>query len=799
MSHHPWADQKLQFMTLFACLILLIVALIFNAWLSTTALKKAYINTLVAGYSIAGSEPGLEIEYALKYGKRLNQFYGISEIMDKIIKNAPSLENVRIINSQGGILYDLQGKVADEQQHPTLPFDTAFQNYNLVRTESHYNLFFPIHDRSGVTIGFMNLIFGASVVDMRVKSFGWLSLKYFLIVLGCAVCVLTLLFFRVRIQRAQPMKMRWLLGIVLGLVIASQSGYMLINLSLFRQAYLDIVKENSILVAEIVKREIDGVLQKGVGYNELYQVDAWMGRVIKSVPEVGAMFIIDATGKELYNSSSRRNSSPFEYSIPLIRAVDGRAGYLNITLSQERINEKIRDVALDFLTALVTSIFFALELMGFYVIFSRSAAGSRRYAQWTNEKVKNLDIDIARPAIFLCYFFYHMTISFIPLQMQKIYQPFWGLPVKVVLGLPISMEVFCVGIAAFASGFFIDRKGWRLPLLESILTVLMGSILSSLAQDPLSFILSRAIVGFGFGICLTSIEVYIAVSLPEIPKVSRFPRFFAGMFAGSACGVALGAMIADNIGFSMTFLVAGVGMIVPFLFVYYFGRNGYIMPTQDVDVKQSGTVKSALYRYIGTREVASFLLMIAIPAMLCRIGFLYYFFPLFSSSQGLSTANIGRAFMIYAICFVFLQPLFSRILPKIKRTYLVVLAGGLLCVSGLFLFAWRGSILAAFLAVLMIGLADTMGAGAQNADLLSLDATHIYGSAKSLGIYRAVRKIGETMGPLVFSWVLILGTVSGIGWIGAGYLICLIFFLFGRHQGGMAEQDSNARDKPEAS
>ena len=404
--------------------------------------------------------------------------------------------------------------------------------------------------------------------------------------------------------------------------------------------------------------------------------------------------------------------------------------------------------------------------------------------------IRNQRRSFNRDELFI-YFFYHMTISFIPIQMQKIYQPFWGLPEKLVLGLPISIEVLCVGLAAFASGFFIDRKGWRLPLLASILTVLIGSILSGLAQAPPSFILSRAIVGFGFGICLTAIESYIAVSLSEIPKVSRFPNFFAGMFAGSACGVALGAMIADNIGFSTTFLIAGVGMIVPFLFVYYFSGNGDIMPIQDVNVKQSDTVKSALFSYLGTREVALFLLMIAIPAMLCRIGFLYYFFPLFSSGKGLSTANIGRAFMIYAICFVFLQPLFSRILPKIKKTYLVVFAGGLLCVSGLFLFAWRGSILAAFLAVLMIGLADTMGTGAQNAYLLSLNATRIYGSAKSLGIYRAVRKIGETMGPLVFSWVLILGTVSGIGWVAAGYLMCLMLFLFGCRQGGVANQDSH--------
>jgi predicted MFS family arabinose efflux permease len=786
MNEHPPASLKVQLITLFTCLVLLIVTLMFNAWLSTAALKKAYIDTLVARYTTAGSEPGIEIEYALKYGKRLNQFYGIAEIMDKIMKNAPSLKNIKIVTGEGKVLYDLQGRVADERLDSALLAETAFQSHHLVRTEGHYNLLLPIRDRSGNRVGFMDLIFDSAVVDRRVEAFVWQSLRYFAIVLGCAAMVLTLLFFRVRIRQSRPLKMKWVLGMVLGIIVVSQAAYMIVNLALFQKTYHNLVRENTVMVADIIKREIDGVLAKGVNYDELYRVDIWMGRVIKSIPEIEAMSISDAAGKEFYTTFSGKGNVPADYSVPLTGAADGKTGNLNIILSQNRIDDRIRDVALDLLTAIVTSVFLALELMGFYLIFRRSAAGSKRFAQWTQQEVKHFDIDIARPAIFLCYFFYHMTISFIPIQMLRIYQPFWGLPEKMVLGLPISMEVFCVGIAAFASGFYIDRKGWRFPLLAAILTILTGSVLSGLSREPLSFIASRAIVGLGFGICLTAIESYIAVSLPEVPKVSRFPHFFAGMFAGSACGVALGAMIADNIGFAATFFIAGAGMIAPFLFVYYFGRDGYTVPAGNSAVPEADSEKSSLRDYLGTREVAIFLLMIAIPAMLCRIGFLYYYFPLFGSAQGLSTANIGRAFMIYAICFVFLQPVFSRLLPAVRRTNLIVFAGGFLCVGGLMIFAWQGGILAAFLAVLMIGLADTVGTGAQNAYLLSLSATRTYGSAKSLGIYRAVRKIGETAGPLVFSWVMILGMQSGIGWIGAGYLFCLVAFLFGSRRRGLA-------------
>ena len=757
-----------------ACLVLLVFALSFNAWLSTTSLERSYINSLVAGYSIAASEPVIEIEYALKYGKLLNQFYGISEIMDKIIKNAPSLENVRIVTDQGNILYDLQGNVLDDKMVPMLHRAT-FESFSLVRAGGKYNLFFPIRDRNGVRVGSINMVFDHSVVDNRLAPFNEKSLVCFSAVLAGAVIILILLFYRVRVNREKPMPMRRLLMFMLGLIIVAQCAYTLISMDLFKKAYQEIVKENSAMVAGIVQHEVNGVLKKGVSYEEMYQVDAWMRRIIKSAPEIALMSISDPTGKELHRSSPTEAAS-FDYRLQLLPVSGGQTGFVNLALSQKKINEKVRDVGLDLLTALITSIFFAVELMGFFIIFSRAAVASKMAGR-AMESLRQLDI--ARPMVFLCYFFYHMTISFIPMQMQNIYRPLWGIPEKVVLGLPISMEVICVGIAAFLSGFYIDRKGWRFPLLAGISMASAGFILSGLAREPLSFIMSRAIVGLGFGICLTAMESYIAVSLPESPKAARFPRFFAGMYAGSACGVALGAIIADNINFSTTFLIAGLGMVVPFLFVYFFGYEDAVVSGRQDELPTAMFSKSALQRFFRTREVALFLLMIAIPAMLCRIGFLYYFFPLYGTSKGLSTADIGRAFMIYAMCFVFLQPFFSRFLSHVTRMRLIVFAGGCLCVGGLLIFSWQDSVAAAFVAVLLIGLADTAGTGSQSAYLLSLQATHDYGNAKSLSAYRATRKIGETLGPLVFSWVLILGTQSGVGWVGAGYLVCLLLFLLG--------------------
>ncbi|MFO7689038.1 MAG: hypothetical protein R6W83_00525, partial [Cryobacterium sp.] len=66
---------------------------------------------------------------------------------------------------------------------------------------------------------------------------------------------------------------------------------------------------------------------------------------------------------------------------------------------------------------------------------------------------------LIRPAAFLFLFGIDISVSFLPLHMGKLYQPIFGLSRDVVLGLPISVEMFFVMIALYAAGAWIDRRG----------------------------------------------------------------------------------------------------------------------------------------------------------------------------------------------------------------------------------------------------------------------------------------------------------------------------------------------------
>jgi hypothetical protein len=73
-----------------------------------------------------------------------------------------------------------------------------------------------------------------------------------------------------------------------------------------------------------------------------------------------------------------------------------------------------------------------------------------------------------------------------------------------------------------------------------------------------------------------------------------------------------------------------------------------------------------------------------------------------------------------------------------------------------------------------LGLSDGIGLVAQNNYFLSLEAVKQYGIGKSLGVFSIVKKIGQTIGPMIFGWLSMVG--MGIGFLGIVFTMALLLF-----------------------
>jgi predicted MFS family arabinose efflux permease len=270
-------------------------------------------------------------------------------------------------------------------------------------------------------------------------------------------------------------------------------------------------------------------------------------------------------------------------------------------------------------------------------------------------------------------------------------------------------------------------------------------------------------------------EGYLLSSQSKDIRLAGFSQLYAGLYAGKICAAALGAMLAERLGYSAVFFIQIAMLSVPLVFALSFAKDHSRGPT--VTKPAVRTAQGTIRHFLSDRQILTFFLLITLPSMVCTVGFLCYFFPLFSNSIGISTSNTGRAFMIYGICFIMLGPYFGKFIGKRADAMKYIYLAGVTGVAAMLVFFWQGSFIAALVAIFLLGMADTINSVAQTGYFLNLDATHDFGEGKGLGLLRMTRKIGEAMGPIVFGWVLMLGTQTGIGLVGGAYLL-LIFLFF---------------------
>ena len=770
-------------------LALIVIVLGFSGWLNIVSFKKNYVNSLVASYAVAGGETKRKIEYAVKYGKPLANFYGMQELLTEAASYSSDIENVQIILPDGQILYALgeggTGNFISPQMAKKVDFQVDLPKYDYIYVlqDGKYHVFIPIRDRQNNWIASLDMVFNESLVNGEVEGYIGPISKVMLLIGLVASCLLIALLWCIPIlDSTGKIRQKRLLAIFICVLGAAQLAYAAANTNSFKVAYLDIAQKNTMLSATIIKKDITRVVELGVPYKRLAGMEEWLQRIISSVPEIESVYVKDLEGRIIHSAPMGKGSPPaeqslFQYSVPLAADSTGVQGKLQIVLSEGYIGDKIRDILLDALTVSLISFFFMVEFLLFILLFVKG-----KVATSTGQEEETVRGNMIRPLAFLFFVATDMSISFIPMQMKSLYEPLLGLSQQALIALPISMEMLCASLTAISTGFIIDKKGWRLPFFIGLAFLFMGVLLSGLAWSGLVFILARGLVGTGFGFAWMAMRGYVAANPTSGAKAKGFAQMNAGIYAGNICACAFGAMLAERVGYSGVFFIALVVVGLVAIFAAFLVKDP--APLSVRELPREKMTNKVWGNFFSDAGVLGLFLLITIPSALCLTGFLNYFFPIYSNQLNLSPANIGRAFMIYGICIVYLGPFFGKIIAQSQNIRTLIVSGSCIGVTALLLFAWQGGIVAAIVAIVLFGIADSIGFIAQNTFLLSLSATKKFGDGKALGFFSMTKKLGQMLGPIIFAWAIGFGGVEGLGWIGIAYLGTVIFFFLGTRQIG---------------
>jgi MFS family permease len=319
-----------------------------------------------------------------------------------------------------------------------------------------------------------------------------------------------------------------------------------------------------------------------------------------------------------------------------------------------------------------------------------------------------IDPSSIRPAIFLFLFGVDLSAAFVPLHMKNLYQPLLDLPKDVVLGLPISSMFLCVSFTIVVAGIWLDRRGWHEPFLTGLALTACAMLYAWLAPNGVHFIIAMGLAGLGYGLALMASQGFVIVHTDDRSKARGLAYLIAGIYAGSICGTAVGAMLAEQIGYGPVFLLSAVALFLTLVYTLAAMRGAIKQAKVYSRVAGIGQTVTAVtakhyWNFLRNRYVLGLIFLSSLPSAIAVIGLLNYFGPVYLDRLGVSQSIIGSVLILYSICMVYLGPFVSKYIDASDNKRLFVFIGCALGGGAFFSFHFFTGLTATVIAVLLLG------------------------------------------------------------------------------------------------
>lgn len=784
---------------LLACLVVLLLAQGLIGSLSLSALNRLTADNTAERIELIARRTSSQIQTGMALGKPLNQFFGLSSLLDDIKGQAPDLVSAGVVLADGQELASVGPMPKVDQLLHALSSGTA-DNSGVTHTPSGA---VRRVDERGMQVGVPltlsdGVVAGMVVLQVRPKDkqLGGLMLEN-IKVLGLttlAAALLLALVFRYAMplhELAAANKARLL--VPLAILMLAQGVYAAYTISTFRDVWIQVTQDNTQVLGAGLQSDLNRVLGYGVAPTSLRGIEQPMARLAASFPVISELRLLDQQGRVL-NRANAQGALPLQ-SVPDIQkpldfplSADSQGpvlATLQIGLDEKQISAGVRARILDAATVVAVAMVAAIELLLLLTLLMDRAFSTR--VQGKAGEPMGLDDQsnvgaVVRPIMFGFLFAMALPLSFLPIYARSLLGGAGpDQSAALLVALPIAVEMGCGLLTALLAGRLTDRRGWQWPVLAGLLVAVLGNLLCAQAGSLTLFTLARGVVGLGYGLTWMGLQGFIVTQSPAAYRGRNMATVIAGLFAGHLSGAAVGAMLAQQVGASAVFAVGACLLILPALGVYaLMWPYRHLRAQQGIDVLAQPAVRSwrAVASLLTTRDFGMLLAGCVIPFSIAQVGLLTYALPLYMDAHGAGSASVGRILMLYGFCVIYFGPWMGRVADRsaYKKNWIVL--GGLVGSVGLLSMYFFSGVAAASIAVVLLAVASCLAGGAQTSYMLSLDDVQRYGAGGATSVMRAADKFGQMLGPLAVGGLFAsVGISGGLAVTGAFYLLATLAFL----------------------
>lgn len=543
-------------------------------------------------------------------------------------------------------------------------------------------------------------------------------------------------------------------------------------------------------IKEVLSSEIN--LQRGV-YIVLYRVEQdIVCAVYSDEGEHGVLWpmagtfrdsaeeSVYVTGELIEFSAFSNADGRYMFTLAPIMDEEGEViGLIEVGLDLYSFNESnntlIRETILIVLMLIVTLI----------LLFSESAffVGAIKLNVQEGRKGRPISVDIIRPLAFIIFFAGNMSTTFLPLFGRGLWDPAMGMQQEVAIALPLSAEVLFTAVLSLLGGFIVDRVGTKRLITVGGGVFAGGLAMCGVVPNLWLLIVGNAVLGAGEGLVLVSLNTFIGSYESEGQRNRGFSGYNAAYLSGMNCGTVVGSLLAEWVGYRPVFYIAG-GIAIATILLAALCLWGQPKKAAATEEEKTAGGMSTL-RFLFSPRVFSFFLFMLAPYLICS-SFLSYFFPIYGEENGLSTSFVAQAFLLSGVIAIYLGPLLTKFTEERLGTRRALILATGIYVASFVLFALHMSVAVCFVIIGLLAVADSFGLSMQAVYFSDLPEVRQYGEGKAMGVNSAVESIAQTVGPIIFAAVLLLGSDRGILLLAQGVGVLLVLFvistLLSRHR-----------------
>jgi predicted MFS family arabinose efflux permease len=385
-----------------------------------------------------------------------------------------------------------------------------------------------------------------------------------------------------------------------------------------------------------------------------------------------------------------------------------------------------------------------------------------------------------RMPLFVFFLAEELSRSFFPIYARGLYRQIDGLSPEIVISLPMMLFMLVVAVTQPLGGPWVERLGSRKMVMFGAVLGAVGLALTAFADSLWTLMIWRLIAAAGYGIVFAAGQSYVVANTDASNRAWGLAMFVGSVLAASICGPAIGGILADRVGYRMTFAV-GAGLAILAALIAFkmldapHGRRG--------SAARALRLRDVMLVLRNPRFV-SLVSLGAMPAKIILTGFLYYLAPLYLADLGNSPSATGQIMMLYGLMMVLFTPIAARLVDRIGHRLLFVSLGGLLSGAGVIAISALPSTAMMLSAIVVLGIAQAISITPQLALVpiaCSKECAEI-GQATVMGFFRLFERLGSALGPPIAAFLLLqFGFVSSIVAIGCGVAAgCLLLPLFWR-------------------